>query len=238
MSIDASIPLQGKQLNLGDIMEQAQQMRFRQTQMDEYERKRRQQAEQGDALSALIADPNGMKRESPAFQRYAQADPTNAFALLKDMDEQQRKHVEAGTKDLAAAVQWADTPEKWAVVQKFVAQHDPAAAQTPFEHRQEVLIQLGQMGEYLKNTAPKIITPEAGGGAFAYTPGQPMQTLIRPNPGDQQMGAPAGAGGQPGGVREGATATNPQTGQKIMFQGGQWVPVGGGAGNGTGGFRP
>lgn len=31
--------------------------------------------------------------------------------------------------------------------------------------------------------------------------------------------------GQSGGISEGATATNPQTGQKIMFRGGQWVPA-------------
>lgn len=41
---------------------------------------------------------------------------------------------------------------------------------------------------------------------------------------------------QAGGVSEGATATNPKTGEKIQYKGGQWVPMGGGAGNGTGGF--
>lgn len=45
-------------------------------------------------------------------------------------------------------------------------------------------------------------------------------------------------GGMASGAQEGATATNPQTGEKLMFRGGQWVPAGGGTGNGAGGFRP
>lgn len=36
--------------------------------------------------------------------------------------------------------------------------------------------------------------------------------------------------------QEGATATNPKTGQKLMLRGGKWVPVGGGSGNATEGF--
>lgn len=38
-------------------------------------------------------------------------------------------------------------------------------------------------------------------------------------------------------VQEGATATNPQTGEKIIFRNGQWQAAGGGGGNATGGFR-
>jgi len=35
-------------------------------------------------------------------------------------------------------------------------------------------------------------------------------------------GASGGGGAQPGGISEGATATNPKTGQKLVFKGGQW----------------
>lgn len=38
-------------------------------------------------------------------------------------------------------------------------------------------------------------------------------------------------------IQDGATATNPKTGEKVKFQNGQWVPVGGGSSNATGGFR-
>lgn len=43
-----------------------------------------------------------------------------------------------------------------------------------------------------------------------------------------KIGGPGQAIG--GGVSEGATATNPQTGEKIIYQGGQWVPMGQGGG--------
>ncbi len=39
-------------------------------------------------------------------------------------------------------------------------------------------------------------------------------------------------------IQEGTTATNPKTGEKLQLKNGQWVPVGGGSGNATGGFRP
>lgn len=41
---------------------------------------------------------------------------------------------------------------------------------------------------------------------------------------------------QQGGVSEGQTATNPQTGEKIIFQNGAWVPAGGVSGNAGSGF--
>lgn len=35
----------------------------------------------------------------------------------------------------------------------------------------------------------------------------------------------SGGKGAPGGIREGQTATNPQTGAKVVFRGGKWVPA-------------
>lgn len=47
----------------------------------------------------------------------------------------------------------------------------------------------------------------------------------------------SGEGSASGGVQEGATATNPQTGEKIQYRGGKWVPMTGGtASNGGGNF--
>lgn len=66
-------------------------------------------------------------------------------------------------------------------------------------------------------------------GSFA---GNTAQVVIQPNTGESAVGASAG------GIQEGATATNPRTGEKIQYRGGQWVPMGGGSGNATGGFRP
>lgn len=58
----------------------------------------------------------------------------------------------------------------------------------------------------------------------AYTRPIPAQA-----PGQSQAAAPQQAPAQ-NSAPEGATATNPQTGQKLMRRGGQWVPVGAGPG--------
>lgn len=70
-----------------------------------------------------------------------------------------------------------------------------------------------------------------GVGLYPVTPGSAY-------PDFGNGGARASAGiGQPVTVQEGATATNPTTGQQIIFRGGQWVPAtGGSGGNAAGGF--
>lgn len=84
----------------------------------------------------------------------------------------------------------------------------------------------GLVDKYISLAEPKYMAIPAGG------------TLVDThNP--QAVGQFGASSAQAGGVQEGATATNPQTGQKIQFKGGQWVPMQGGpqvapAGN----FRP
>lgn len=226
--IDASIPLaasQGGQVNLVQLMQQAQDYKLRQAQAEQAQMQTQQQQERRGALVDLMRGAQGgqLPTSGPAWDRYRDADPEGAFEMLKGLDADRRKQVEEGVKDLSSAVQWADTPDKWAQVQAHYAQYDPQLAAVPFADRQSALIRLGQMGEYLKATQPKIMGIEAGGSLAVVDPrtGQPTFTVL-PNPGDQQPGASAG-----GGVQEGATATNPQTGQKIQFRGGKWVPAGG-----------
>jgi len=80
----------------------------------------------------------------------------------------------------------------------------------------------------------KTIPYTQGGGVAGFNPmtGQ-TNTIVAPNPGGYAAGQPVS-----GGFQEGQTATNPQTGQKVQFRGGQWVPMGGSGGNVTGGFQP
>lgn len=244
MPIDPNIPLSAVNpngLGLAQMAREAQERRYREAQMAEFERKNTAETERRGALSDLIATrgPNGFDTKGPAFQRYSKADPEGAFKMLDALDTERRKQVTEGVKDLANAVQWADTPDKWAIVQRHYGQYDPQLAQTPFEQREQSLIALGQMGEYLKSTEPKIITPQPGGGAFSYSRQGGLQTVIAPNDGSQPMGAPVTAPAPSGGIREGSTATNPQTGQKIIYQGGQWVPMAGGqTARPSGTFRP
>jgi len=52
--------------------------------------------------------------------------------------------------------------------------------------------------------------------------GMPTYRDTHPRP---STGRGGGSKAAPGGVREGQTATNPSTGQKVVFRGGKWVPV-------------
>lgn len=59
---------------------------------------------------------------------------------------------------------------------------------------------------------------QAGQRALKTTP-----TYRQANPSPPRAGGRAGGSG--GGVREGQTATNPQTGAKVVYRGGKWVPA-------------
>lgn len=52
--------------------------------------------------------------------------------------------------------------------------------------------------------------------------GTPTYRDNNPRPSSARSG---GSGGGKGGVREGQTATNPQTGAKVVYRGGKWVPA-------------
>lgn len=99
----------------------------------------------------------------------------------------------------------------------------------------DINTRLQELLEFAKLSKPqrgRIVTTQQGGGAYEVGDDGTVKILVAPNPGDKSFGSPVGVGG----IQEGATATNPTTGQKIIFRGGQWVPLGGGGGNATGGF--
>jgi len=103
----------------------------------------------------------------------------------------------------------------------------------------------------LPDVAPPKKSAPAPGGAPAPTPGAPTPPapdapapadnpgaapLPPPRPADLAAAPPVGsppgtppsanpAAVPPGGIQEGQTATNPQTGDKMIFQGGAWAPV-------------
>lgn len=55
--------------------------------------------------------------------------------------------------------------------------------------------------------------------------GTPTYRDTHPRPSTGRAGGSGGGKGAPGGVREGQTATNPQTGAKVVYRGGKWVPA-------------
>jgi hypothetical protein len=97
-------------------------------------------------------------------------------------------------------------------------QYSPAILQATLAEAQE-------MQTALTAREPKYLSVPEGGGVVN----------VRDPNAVQQWNSGVQAGG---GVTEGATATNPQTGERIIFRDGQWVPATGGAsGNAGGNFR-
>jgi hypothetical protein len=93
----------------------------------------------------------------------------------------------------------------------------------PAQIRKNLAMQKAIVENGLKRKAAAMISngykPEAIGAAYGVDVG--------PAAGKPAV-APAAAPARPAAtpqISEGATATNPQTGQKIMFRGGQWVPA-------------
>lgn len=115
-----------------------------------------------------------MQREEMEFRKAVQA--TN-------LDENKRKAMQEGIKDIASAVQWADTPEKWAQVQQHYGQYDPQLSSVPFEQRESALVKLGKLGDYLEATKPDIRTVEPGGSVVGIAPGGQVTEYVRANPG-------------------------------------------------------
>lgn len=82
--------------------------------------------------------------------------------------------------------------------------------------------QVQLMQDYVRNRANPI-----QGVPYTDEHGNTGLQFIRPNQQAPQQNA----------IQEGATATNPQTGEKVIFRNGAWQPMGGSVGNGTGGFQ-
>ncbi|MEO1908799.1 MAG: hypothetical protein ABGX08_17430 [Citromicrobium sp.] len=102
-------------------------------------------------------------------------------------------------------------------------------AQMPLDQQEQALraavAEAGMVQKLLEREDPRYMAIPQGGTLVDTRNPQAVQTF-----GQQQA--------QAGGVTEGATATNPQTGEKIVFRNGAWQPMGGAGGNASGGFPP
>lgn len=112
------------------------------------------------------------------------------------------------------------TPEYDRLVQDYVLRGSGPTAtdnyNTREEWRQDNRLELE--GERQGNRIGLQDRRQAGQRALKTTP-----TYRQANPLPPRTGGRAGGGS--GGVREGQTATNPQTGAKVVYRGGKWVPA-------------
>lgn len=156
--IDARIPLMGRGLDMQQIMANAQQQRANQQQMDG---KRR--------LADLL--PRAAQGDQAAIDEMAGINPE----LFLRMDERQKSQVAERTKDLTAAVRWADSPDKWEQVIDHYAQEgvDLSQYRGRFQDREKAMLQLGKIGEYL-GSAPKRDLMQIDGVAIDKATGEPQ----------------------------------------------------------------
>jgi hypothetical protein len=199
--IDASIPFRAGtagQFSLADLAQQSQQLRHGEQAMQQRER--------------------SLDQQDRSFELQMQEHTAN-------LDKAQREAAAAGLKDMGGAVRWATTPQQWAVVQQHLAQHSPELASVPFERREEVLLQLGQMSDYLEANQEKFQAIEPGGSLFGISPTGDVREVVRANPGSAAPMAPVGGG----------ETRKTVGGKSYVNRNGQWFEETA-ASNGSGGF--
>lgn len=161
---------------------------------------------------------------------------------------QARKQQQAQDQQFQNALaQWMANPEDQAAWQQAVlANPEKAAAILESLHKgdftlSEDQVRYGAGGREVARGLPgsKIVTTEAGGAAGVFTPSTGgYKPLIVPNDGSQQYGTPAGSGGNLPRVSSPDEARRLPPGTRFMLPDGRIGTVpGGGASNGTGGFR-
>ena len=107
----------------------------------------------------------------------------------------------------------AITEREWPLLEKQIAAVTPYVSE---KRARELLENVAQRLKNIQTRATEAYDNQWGETQF-YTPSEALQPET-------------GAGGGPslpaaGGIREGATATNPQTGERIIYRNGQWQPL-------------
>lgn len=182
--IDASIPLKGLLINRND--ENLKQLQYQQGQQQ-----MGQQQERHRALADLL--PRAAQGDQNAIAQLYAVDPNVAMKF----DDRQREQAQARVADLSNAVRWADTPEKWdQVINHYSAEGiDLSQYRGHFENREQALLSLGKLGEYMKEAPkPEYRAIEAGGSLIDVSNGQP-RVVVAPNPGGHETGSSVQGGG-------------------------------------------
>lgn len=211
--------------SLADIAAQAQDAKLRSMQIEDYQARRERQAQSDETAqhreqATMIAKLTDGVTDDATYQQRRQAaiaygmDP-GAIPETYDPQFVQTYNTLAHTLLRPDGEQKLSTAAQQAQELTGLPITDPRTRQV--------------MSRLLSDNVPV----QAGGAVYTNDPLNGFAPGIVPNPGN----APAGASAQ-GGIQDGATATNPQTGERIIFRNGQWQPMGGTAGNGGGNFPP
>ena len=179
-------------------------------------RMRQQQAEHQDRV-AQMREQNRLKLSEPDYatvnNRRVRIDPTTGQA---DVLYQAPQDFDDYAASLGAE---PGTEEYKRLVQDYVLRGGGPTATDNYnireDWRQENRIELE--GERQDHRQSLLGQRQAGQRALKGVP-----TYRQANPAPPRSGGRSGGGG---GVREGQTATNPQTGAKVVYRGGKWVPA-------------
>jgi hypothetical protein len=236
VTLDPSIPFRAGQaatVNLAELYAQAQQMKLQQRGMDmreqefsaaqeqrEREAQEGQLARQREQAGMVARLTRGVTDEATYQQRIAAA---RQYGLDTSEAPPQFDPEWVQTQNILAETFFREGPDKLTTTAQELVEAGLEPGTPQFQRA---------MAQRIAMQDSKVVNTTAGGMSGMLGPNG-YQPFILPNSGEAPAGAPVS-----GGVQEGATATNPQTGEKVIFKGGQWVPLGGGGGNATGGFQP
>lgn len=212
--LDPRIPLMGQQVDIGQVMGRVQGLKMNDYALKQAQREEQRQATIGQHIGGAV------KGNQADIDALAGLDPN----LFMQLDERQREQAKAELADVHSAVRWASSPEQWAQVQQFYAGKIPGVENIGFDQREAILMQLGQMGQYLESAPEmKTLSVEPGGSAIGYYPktGE-TQVLVQPNTGGAPLGAPAGpeAGSVVDGYRfKGGNPNDPNAWEEVTGSG-------------------
>lgn len=226
---------------------------LRNRRLQEEEMKRRREAEEREregrnALATYATAPN-----DDAFAAAVQYDPRAAMAVRGDHRRDQAAQAQAERQrlaDMAKLTRGVVDQASYQQALNVAQQLGVDVSQAPPQYDPQWIEQQARIFEFFaddKNDLPGIARELQQAG---YEPGTPefqeaMKQVINSKyasdyvdqAGNTRRRSVLNLGGsEVPQVQEGATATNPQTGEKIIFRNGAWQAMGGTAGNGGGGF--